>query len=88
MAKPRIITEETKQIMIRFYSALDALIEKKELKGVNTYCRLYNIDRRNLLAQRKDLDRVILQISWMQPIVKDFGVSGDWLLTGRGTMFK
>ncbi|MEY8591415.1 hypothetical protein AALK14_08195 [Butyricimonas hominis] len=88
MAKPRIITEETKQIMIRFYSALDALIEKKELKGVNTYCRLYNIDRRNLLAQRKDLDRVILQISWMQPIVKDFGVSGDWLLTGRGAMFK
>ena len=88
MAKPRIITEETKQIMIRFYSALDALIEKKELKGVNTYCRLYNIDRRNLLAQRKELDRVILQISWMQPIVKDFGVSGDWLLTGRGAMFK
>lgn len=88
MAKPRIITEETKQIMARFYSALDALIERKELKGVNTYCRLYNIDRRNLLAQKKDLDRVILQISWMQPIVKDFGVSGDWLLTGRGTMFK
>ena len=88
MAKPRIITEETKQIMIRFYSALDALIEKKELKGVNTCCRLYNIDRRNLLAQRKDLDRAILQISWMQPIVKDFGVSGDWLLTGRGAMFK
>lgn len=88
MAKPRIITEETKQIMVRFYSALDALIERKELKGVNTYCRLYNIDRRNLLAQKKDLDRVILQISWMQPIVKDFGVSGDWLLTGRGTMFK
>lgn len=88
MAKPRIITDETKQIMLRFYSALDALIEKKELRGVNTYCRLYNIDRRNLLAQRKDLDRSILQISWMQPMVKDFGVSGDWLLTGRGTMFK
>lgn len=88
MAKPRIITDETKQIISRFFIALDALIEKKELRGINTYCRLYNIDRRNLLAQKKDLNRSILQISWMQGIVKDFGVSGDWLLTGRGAMFK
>lgn len=88
MAKPRTITEETKQIMIRFYSALDALIAKKGIRGINTYCRLYNIDRRNLLAQKKDLNRAIIQISWLQGAVKDFGVSADWLLTGRGDMFK
>lgn len=74
--------------MIRFYSALDALIAKKEIRGINTYCRLYNIDRRNFLAQKKDMNRAIIQISWLQGMVKDFGVSGDWLLTGRGAMFK
>ena len=41
--------------MERFYSALDAIIAMKKIRGVNTYCRLNNIDRRNFIAQRKDL---------------------------------
>lgn len=43
--------------MERFYSALDAIIAMKKIRGVNTYCRLNNIDRRNFIAQRKDLER-------------------------------
>ena len=42
----------SKQIMERFYSALDAIIAMKKIRGVNTYCRLNNIDRRNFIAQR------------------------------------
>ena len=60
-------TTVSKQIMERFYSALDAIIESKKIRGVNTYCRLYEIDRRNFIAQRKDLDRGWLQVSWLQP---------------------
>ncbi|HBG40211.1 MAG TPA: hypothetical protein DDW85_02205 [Porphyromonadaceae bacterium] len=74
--------------MERFYSALDAIIAKKDIRGVATYCRLYDIDRRNFVAQRKDLDRGWFQISWLQPMVLDFGVNAEWLLTGRGRMFK
>lgn len=77
----------SKQIMERFYSALDAIIESKRIRGVNTYCRLYEIDRRNFIAQRKDLDRGWFQISWLQPMVREYGVSARWLLTGFGRMF-
>ena len=80
-------TAVSKQIMERFYSALDAIIESKKIRGVNTYCRLYEIDRRNFIAQRKDLDRGWFQLSWLQPMVREYGVSAKWLLTGFGRMF-
>lgn len=80
-------TTVSKQIMERFYSALDAIIESKKIRGVNTYCRLHEIDRRNFIAQRKDLDRGWFQVSWLQPMVKEYGVSARWLLTGFGRMF-
>lgn len=80
-------TTVSKQIMERFYSALDAIIESKKIRGVNTYCRLYEIDRRNFIAQRKDLDRGWFQVSWLQPMVREYGVSARWLITGFGRMF-
>ncbi len=81
-------TPVSKQIIGRFYEALDAIIAMGIIRGVNTYCRLYEIDRRNLLAQRKDLGRGWFQVSWLQPMVKEYGVSASWLLLGTGKMFK
>ena len=77
----------SKQIISRFYEALDAIIAQKKIRGVNTYCRLYEIDRRNLIAQRKDLERGWFQVSWLVPMVREDGVSPSWLLTGVGSMF-
>jgi len=81
-------TPGSQQIMERFYSALDAIIAKHEIRGIATYCRLYEIDKRNFYAQRKDLNRGWFQLSWLQPMVKDFNVNAEWLLTGHGRMFK
>lgn len=80
-------TPETKQVIMRFYTALDTLKAMGKIRGINTYCTAYNIDRRNLYAQRKDLERSWFQVSWLYPMVKDFGVSARWLLTGYGNMF-
>jgi hypothetical protein len=81
-------TPGSQLIMERFYSALDAIIAMQRIKGVATYCRLYDIDRRNFIAQRKDLNRGWFQLSWLQPMVKEYGISAEWLLTGHGRMFK
>jgi len=81
-------TPGSQHIMERFYSALDAIIAMGQIKGVATYCRLYDIDRRNFIAQRKDLSRGWFQLSWLQPMIKDYNVNAEWLITGYGRMFK
>lgn len=81
-------TPVSQQIIERFYCALDAIIAMKKIRGVNTYCRDNNIDRRNFIAQRKDLNRGWFQVSWLQPMVSEYGVNAGWLLTGRGKMFE
>lgn len=78
----------SKDIMERFYRLLDAIIARGEIRGVNTYCRLYGIDRRNLQANRKDLDRGWFQVGWLYPLVATYGISATWLLTGEGEMFE
>ena len=65
-------TAVSKKIMERFYIALDAIIAMNKIRGVNTYCRLYEIDRRNFIAQKKDLERGWFQLSWLQPMVNEY----------------
>jgi hypothetical protein len=88
MSRTRSYTPETIQIIERLYTALDAIIAMKQLRGVQTYCRLYGIDTRNFKAQRKNPDRGWFQVSWLLPLVKEYGVNAEWLLTGIGRMFK
>lgn len=42
----------------------------------------------NFKGQRKDLERGWFQLSWLHPMVKEYGVSAKWLLTGLGRMFE
>lgn len=88
MEERNINIEESKRIVERFFQALDAIIAIKKIRGVNTYCRLYDIDRRNLIAQRKDLNRGWFKVSWLVPMVREYKVNAEWLLTGFGKMFK
>lgn len=80
-------TEITKQIICRFFDALDFIVEKKTIRGIKTYCDAYGIDRRNLYNQRKNLDRGWFQASWLYPLVTVYNISAEWLITGKGGMF-
>lgn len=80
--------EINRGIKERFYKAIVALIERKALKGRQTYCRLYDIDKRNFYAQEKDLQDAKLKLYWLVPLVTVYGISAHWLLTGAGRMFE
>lgn len=88
MPVTRSYTEVTIDIMLRFYEAVDALIESKRIRGKQTYCTLAGIDKRNFYGQRKDINRGWFQVSWMVPLITEFGLSSEWLLTGKGKMLK
>lgn len=76
------------QINQRFFQALEHVISLGLIRGVQTFTREHNIDRRNLLRVKKEPTDNSLNIEWIYHLVNDFNISADWVLTGKGSMFK
>lgn len=71
----------------RFFQALYALKDAGRIRGKKTFTDKYGINRWNFNTLEKDLSRDIFQTAWLTYLVRDYGVSASWLLTGRGGIF-
>lgn len=78
---------ESQIIVGRFFEALQMLKEGKLIRGKQTFTEKYKINRWNLNTLEKDHSRDIFQVSWLTHLANDYGISAEWLLTGRGGMF-
>ena len=78
---------ESIAIINRFYEAIDMLIANKNLRGVQTFTNEYNINRWNFNTVRQKPESDMFQLIWISHLVKDFDVSAEWLMTGKGGMF-
>ena len=45
------------------------------------------IDKRNLYAQREDLNRGYFEVFWISVLIQNYKVSAKYLLFGKGKMF-
>ena len=70
----------------RFFQAYDELRVLGKT-GLNQFCTELDVDKRNFVKQAADHSRHILKPEWLTFIVTKYGISADWLLTGRGWMF-
>lgn len=70
----------------RFFEAFDDLVFTKKLSG-RKFCAAMDIDRRNFYKKAKDHSLGYLNPDWLAYLVKEYGVSARWLLTGDGGMF-
>lgn len=52
--------------------------------GGKTFTDRYGINRWNLNTLQKEPQRDIFQAAWLAYLVRDYGVSAHWLLTGEG----
>jgi hypothetical protein len=78
---------ESQETIKRFFQALAVLKERKIIRGKQTFTKRYNINRWNMLTQEKDPSRDIFQVAWLTYLVRDYGISPLWLLTGEGDVF-
>lgn len=76
----------SQQVIRRFFEALEMLKAMREIRGIQTFVDEHGIDRRNLYKLKHDASRGLFQVAWLSALVVDYGVSAEWLLTGRGAM--
>ncbi|MDR0865005.1 MAG: hypothetical protein LBO74_08745 [Candidatus Symbiothrix sp.] len=81
-------SEESQKVVKRFFEAIYALKERKVIRGKQTFTRRYGINNRNFWLLEQDMSRDIFQMAWLSYLVSDYGVSPDWIITGKGDMFK
>lgn len=92
----KTIRPQAQAIQSRFFQAIDLLIESNKIKSLQSFCTDYGLHRpkySNLRTRSKDENRVgtgykFIDIDSLSYLVSDFGISSDWLLVGKGGMFR
>ena len=70
----------------RFFSVYADLIAARRTTQ-RRFCEDLDTDRRNFSKLINDHSHMILRAEWLAVMVLKYGVSADWLLTGRGWEF-
>lgn len=91
----KTVRPQAKSIQGRFFEAINTLIASGKLEGLQTFCKMYDLHqpkysrlRSSTMDPTKESAYKLIDIDALAYLVKDFGVSSDWLLLGRGKMFK
>lgn len=69
----------------RFVLAFDTLAEQGKI-GVRQFCRDVGINHGNFSTFKSGTTNRCARVEWFSELCR-YGVSADWLLTGRGSMF-
>jgi hypothetical protein len=87
MSRTRKYHQQTIDTISRFYEVFDDLLQSKKIKSINSFCDQYQIDKRNLYAQREDLNRGYFEVFWISVLIQNYNASAKYLLFGSGKMF-
>lgn len=79
-------SEESQKITARFFEVIYALKNMKAIRGKQTFTTRYGINRWNLNNLETNKAREIIQLAWLAYLINDYGVSAEWLMTGKGEM--
>lgn len=77
---------ESIKIIERFYEAIDFLKASKRIRGIQTFTTKYNVNKRNFYTVRKNPESDMFQLIWIAYLINDYGISAEWLMTGKGGM--
>lgn len=79
-------TPQSQEIVARFYEAVQYLVNNGELRSLRDFTERYDILYSNFHKAMTDHSRQVFQIAWLTPLIADFSISANWLMTGSGSM--
>lgn len=81
-------TEDSQKVIRRFFEALYHLKSLRIIRGKQTFTARFGINRWNMNSQENNPASGIFQTAWLTYLVEEYGVSAEWLLTGRGEIME
>ena len=82
------ISPEGIAVTKRFFEAIDMLKAQKRMRGLLTFTKAHDINYWNINTVRNQPDASILKPDWIVYLVRDYGISAEWVLLGKEPMFK
>lgn len=82
------ISKEGIAVTNRFFEAINMLKAQKKIRGLQTFTRQYDINRWNMNTVKSNPSKSVLKPEWIVYLVRDYGVSSDWIITGKEPMFR
>lgn len=82
------ISKEGIAVTNRFFEAIDMLKAQKKIRGLQTFTKQYDINRWNIISVKQNPEKSVLKPEWIVYLVRDYGVSSEWILLGREPMFR
>jgi len=79
---------ESIKIIDRFFEAFDSLKSKGRIRNNQQFIDLYDIPKSTFYDSRRVRESDKFQISWLAHLVNDYGISSEWLMTGKGNMYR
>jgi len=75
------------KIVERFFMVIDMLIAVKAMRGNQSFTKKYEINLQNFRFVRENPRSKMFQPIWISNLMEDFGISAEWIMTGKGKMF-
>jgi hypothetical protein len=93
--KPKVIRPEIDLINKRFFQAIEILMKNNKLESLRAFCHGHDLTPAKYYEIRKSLDQKekstryrLIDMDALSYLVNDYGISAEWLLTGKGSIFK
>lgn len=83
-----MVAKEGVEVTKRFFEAIDMLKAQKRIRGLQTFTRAYDINRWNINTVKFNPQQNALKTEYCVYLCRDYGISPEWLLLGRGGMFE
>ena len=82
------IAPEGVAITKRFFLALETLQMQKKIRGLRTFTEKYGLNYWNVSTLKAEPEKRLLKAEYLTYLVRDYGVSAEWLIMGTGPMMK
>lgn len=82
------VSDEACKVTKRFFEALEYLKREKKIHGLKTFTDKYGFNYWNTVTIKNQPEKRFLKVDYLIYICRDYGISSEWLLLGKGEMTK